>query len=275
MRDIRQTPQYANYLKKIGWIVERPAEINYFIKKVPVLGSVIKVQRPEEIRISKIRELAKKYRAFQIIIEPKTVLDAKFLTSVGFRLSKSPYLPTKTLQIDLTRSKEKIFKSFKKDARYALKKTESLGIGEIKSIEDFRSAWKNSVGLKRYVPPLSHLISLKQSFKSACVYLVYFDDSNHRSEIIGGSIFLQADGIAYYWQAFTNKRGRETLAQYSIVWEGILWAKGRGAKVFDFEGIYDERFPNKSWQGFTHFKKSFRGYEVIYSGCFVKSRLPL
>ncbi|KKU22794.1 MAG: hypothetical protein UX34_C0021G0006 [Candidatus Woesebacteria bacterium GW2011_GWF1_46_13] len=72
MVDIRQTVQYANYLEKIGWVVEKSGEINYFIKKLPLVGSIIKVQRPEEIRINKIRQLSKKYHAFQIIIEPKT-----------------------------------------------------------------------------------------------------------------------------------------------------------------------------------------------------------
>lgn len=90
-----------------------------------------------------------------------------------------------------------------------------------------------------------------------------------------GAIFLLADGIAYYWQAFANKEGRKKLYQYKVVWEGILWAKKKGARIFDFEGIYDERFPNKTWLGFTHFKKSFGGYEVEYSGAFVKSRIAL
>jgi len=85
-----------------------------------------------------------------------------------------------------------------------------------------------------------------------------------------GAIFLSGDGIGYYWQAFTNREGREKHEQYNIVWEGILRVKKIGARIFDFEGIYDERFPNKSWLGFTHFKKSFGGYEVIHPGTFVK-----
>ena len=51
MNDIRQTAKYAKYLKKIGWQVERINEINYFIKKFPLIGSVIKVQRPENIEL--------------------------------------------------------------------------------------------------------------------------------------------------------------------------------------------------------------------------------
>mgnify|MGYP001594001363 CR=1 FL=1 len=267
MVDIRQTSQYARYLGKIGWKVERAAEINYFIKKIPLVGSIVKIQRPEEIRIDKIRELAKKYRTLQIIVEPKNELDIKFLTSLGFKLSKSPYLPTKTLFLDLTKSERELIKGMKKDARYAIKKTKNLKTKEIKNLEKFREAWKKSVGIKRYVPSLSHLAALKNSFKDKCLLLTTQDSS-------AGAIFLVGDGRAYYWQAFTNKEGRKSLAQYKIVWEGILWAKTKRARVFDFEGILDERFPNKSWKGFTHFKKSFGGYEIEYPGCFTKAMVP-
>lgn len=275
MVDIRQTIQYANYLSKIGWIVERTAEVNYFIKKLPLIGSVIKIQRPEEIRYKDIKIFSKKYRAFQIITEPKTQLDANFLTSVGFKLSKSPYLPTKTLQLDLTVPINRLMGNLEKDARYAIRKNQDLRfkIYDLTNLEKFRNAWRKAVEWKRYVPPLSHLKALKKSFKGNCVFLSCFDESIHRSVVNSGAVFLLAEGIAYYWQAFTNAEGRKKLNQYKIVWEGILWAKKNGAKIFDFEGIYDERFPDKSWLGFTHFKKSFGGYELQYPGCFVKNLL--
>jgi hypothetical protein len=265
MIDIRQTIQYANYLSKIGWAVERGAEINYFIKKVSLVGSVIKIQRPEEIRINKIRGLAKKYRAFQTIVEPKTQLDAKYLASIRFRLSKSPYLPTKTLHLDLTGTKEELLNQLKKDARSALKKNSELKIVNygVEDIEKFRKAWKMTIGVKRYVSPLPHLKALKKSFRKNSLFITDEDGNS-------GGIFLIGDKIGYYWQAFSNKGARKLQAQYKIVWEGILWAKRRGTKIFDFEGIYDERFPNKSWVGFTHFKKSFGGYVVEYPGTFVK-----
>ena len=116
MIDIRQTPQYAEYLKNIGWIVERQNNTNFFIKKIPLFGSVIKIQRSEKISTPITKKYSQKYRAFQIIYEPKNIPDAKYLLSCGYRLSKSPYLPTKTIQIDLSQSKEKIIGQMKKDA---------------------------------------------------------------------------------------------------------------------------------------------------------------
>lgn len=279
MLDVRQTPEYAKYLKKLGWRVEKKAEINYFIKKFSIIGSVLKLQRPEEIRLDHIVEIGRKYRTFQTIIEPKTQLDAKHLVSLGFKPSKSPYLPTKTLILDLTKSKATLIKGLKKDARKAIEGPAftSGGIVEYSTpndIKNLQKAWKKSVKLGRHVPSVKKLLALKSTFnKSTSLFLA---SHNVNRDVIGGAIFTRSsEKISYYWQAFSNKEGRSTLSAYSLLWNGILWAKSNGCKIFDFEGIFDPRFPNKSWLGFTHFKKSFGGTELEYPGAFVKNRLPI
>jgi len=279
MFDIRQSESYAKYLKSLGWTVERIGEINYFIRKMPILGSILKLQRAEEIRMDTINKLCRKYGVYQTIIEPKSDLDAKYLASSGFKLTKTTYLPSKTLQIDLTQPKAEILKHFKKDARQAIKKGESIKIAEYSTPEEikiFREEWKNSVKFNRYVPSVGQLIKLKKSFPQS--HSLFLTSHNIVSRIIGGVIFTtssheRSNYITYYWQAFTNKEGRSTLAQYSLLWQGILWAKKHGYKIFDFEGVFDPRFPNKSWLGFTHFKRSFGGYEVTYPGCYTKFNL--
>lgn len=266
MLDIRQTATYAKYLKKRGWEVENKDHINIFIKKIPLLGSVLKIQRPEVINYSKIKKVAKKYRAFQIIVEPRTALDAKHLISLGFKQSNKPYLPSKTLYLDLTKSKKEILNSFKKETKRIVKKLENHEAKEVKDIDEFRKAWKKAVPKKRYVPSKKALKDLKRSFKSRALFLLSEDDS-------AGAIFLKSDGISYYWQAFAGKKARENNSQYKIVWDGIKWAKNKGSKIFDFEGIYDRRFPKESWKGFSFFKKGFGGEEKTYPGTFVKTKL--
>ena len=144
MVDIRQTQQYANYLQRIGWIVERIAGVNYFIKNFPIIGSIIKIQRPEFIDGKTINQLVNKYRAFQIILEPKDMVKGRWLMANGFKLSNSPYLPTKTLQLDLTKSKNELFNGIKKDARSAIRKKSDLRfmIYDLKDLEEFRNDWK-------------------------------------------------------------------------------------------------------------------------------------
>ncbi len=290
MTDIRQSENYAKYLKSQDWIVERIDKINYFVRRIPILGSVMKVQRPEKIDLIVINQLISKYRPFQIIVEPKTAADSRLLENNGYRLSKSPFLPTKTIKIDLTQSIDDIFRNFSKDARYSIKRGESIKAEECSSplkIQKFHEAWKKSANFNRYVPSLDSLIKIKKSFpQSNSLFLTSY---NKFSNIIGGALFTvsshadvsdyityrEAASSAYYWYGFTNKEGRTSLSQYALLYQGILWAKKNGSKIFDFEGIYDERFPNKSWLGFSHFKKQFGGTEVSYPGCYSKFRFPI
>ena len=298
MIDIRQTQEYARYMKSLGWTVDRIEDTNYFVRKIPLLGSILKVQRPEEIRMDTINELCRKYGVFQTIIEPKNKNQVLSIKNYGFKLAKSTYLPSKTLQLDLSLSMNRLIDSMKKDARRIIKKSntawgsnDTMGekgfIKEYSTPEEikiFREGWKNSVKLSRYVPSAEQLIKLKKSFpclrRQAQSKSLFLASHNISGSIIGGVIFTtssheRSNYITYYWQAFTNSEGRSLLSQYSLLYQGILWAKKSGYKIFDFEGIYDPRFPNKSWLGFTHFKRSFGGYEVSYPGCYTRFKLPI
>ncbi len=276
MIDIRQSLQYAKYLEKEGWIVERIDKTNYFIKKFPLIGSILKLQRPEKIDFGTINKLCQKYRVFQIIIEPKNDTYTKLLSLKGYKLSKSPYLPSKTLQIDLTQTKERIYANFTKDCKYNIRKGEKIKVKEYSTpneIKRWREAWRSAVKFDRYVPKLRQLINLRKSFTNG--NSIFLASHNIAGSIIGGALFTKVShGTAYYWYGFTSKEGRSSLSQYSLLYNGILWAKKSGCKVFDFEGVYDSRFPNRSWLGFSHFKKSFGGKEILYPGCYTKSRLP-
>ncbi len=282
MLDIRQTERYGEYLSGNGWIVERVNNTNYFFKHLPFLGSILKLQRPQTLDFEIINKLSRKHRTFQFFIEPKDNKDAELLIQHGFKLSKNPFLPSQTLQIDLTKSEKEIFAAFKKDARYAVKRGEGNIIKSFDSYREYstideikiwRDAWKNSVKFDRYVPSVIQLINLRKSFPQS--NSLFLASHNIVGRIIGGALFTTSSHkgsnyITYYWHGFTNKEGRTSLSQYSLLYSGILWAKRQGYKVFDFEGIYDPRFPNKSWLGFTHFKRSFGGLEVAYPGCYTK-----
>jgi len=278
MTDIRQSKNYAKYLETQGWIVESLSaqaginNINYYIRKLPILGSVLKIQRPKEIDIRTIQKLEKKYKVFQTIIEPTNQYDAISCVQYRYRLSKNPFLPSKTLHLDLTKPIV-----FEKETRRCIKIGEKQKVKEYNSPDEiklFHRAWKKSVNFNRYVPSLNSLLNLRKSFPNN--HSTFLASHNKLGNIIGGALFTRSlHDYGYYWYGFTNKEGRTSLSQYSLLYSGILWAKKQGVKVFDFEGIYDDRFPNKSWLGFTHFKKSFGGTEILYPGCFTKFRLPV
>ena len=272
MQDLRQSLQYGEYMRKIGWQVEQLDGCQIFIKKIPLICSFIKIQRPEKIPFLKIEKIAKKYRAFCVKIEPRNHGDTEKLKKHGYKKDNSPYAPPKTLQIGLTLSEKQILAQMKKDGRYSIRKAEKEEIEILRNgdIEEFHQAWKKHNHRRLWIPLLKWLQALKDSFKNDFFQLIINDPP------LAGVILLKHNEIMYYYYAFSSKEGQKLFAPYLLVWEGIKLAKKQGCQIFDFEGIEDPRYKStKSWRGFSHFKKSFGGKEIEYPGSFSKYRLPL
>lgn len=274
MLDLRQTLEYANFMENIGWIVERIDGVNYFIRRFPLVGSFIKIQRPEKINYQHVAQLAVKHRAFQIVIEPKYFNHQKLIYNWGFRQSRSPFLPTKTIHIDLSKSEKTLLEEMHYKTRYNIRKTQNskLKIQNSKDIETFADFWQRCALKQRgmFLSQKKEITTLFRTFgKWADLILVSKD-----KEILSGILMVKTKNIAYYMYAASSPLGKKLFAPTLNVWQAILLAKKAGCKVFDFEGVYDERFPLKSWKGFTRFKKSFGGKEIEYPGAFVKYRLP-
>ena len=83
MIDIRQSPQWANYQKSLGWKVERIKGVNYAIRKIPVLGNIVKIQRPKQLSSLTVRRLDRKYRSFQVIVEPLLMANCQWLMATS------------------------------------------------------------------------------------------------------------------------------------------------------------------------------------------------
>lgn len=260
--DLRQTKEYGEYLKQQGWIIEEiqnsnfKHQINVFIRRLPWIPfSVMKMQRfTGEINWEKLNQIKSKHKVIFSVLEP-----LEKIKMPNYKLSASPYLPTKTLVIDLGKSEEVLLKEMSKDARQKIKKTIRLYDCtnlEREKIREFWGEWKRCK--KGYVPSLKALRNLKNSFGERAWFLIV--------EGKAGVIILLSDDTAYYYFAWTNNEGRKAGVQYKLVWEAIKKAKKMGLKKFDFEGIYDERWPLKSWQGFSAFKKKFGGEAIEYPG---------
>jgi len=276
--DVRQSPEYAKYIEFIGWQVEKINKGNVFIKKIPLFGSLIKIQRIEPpIPFGEIEKLAKKHRAFQIIVEPSFAPQ----TPHDYRPLKSPFVPTKTLILDLRQTEEKIFASFSKNKRRDIRIAEKnhLVIKE-GSPQDFvqlkkKTLWKKRIlplGTEREVLPLMKAFGEKSKILIAHLSTI----PHNRQDPFAGTLLLFHDKTAYYWQAAATNTGKKFMAPTLLLWKAIKLAKKKGCEVFDFEGVYDERFPkNKSWLGFTHFKKGFGGKEIEFPLPLSSFKFPL
>jgi lipid II:glycine glycyltransferase (peptidoglycan interpeptide bridge formation enzyme) len=273
MTDLRQSPKWADYLQSLGWKVEKIENVNCFFRKLPFLGLMVKIQRPEKLPLKQIEKFTQKYKTFLAKIEPKDEKQAQVLLKNGFKLSRFPLSPPKTIIIDLKKSEDQLLSQMHPKTRYNIKIAQRNGI-KVEISDDFDSfskIWLESQKRKKIsFATTSQMEKFWQVFKEDS-FLILAKDK--KGQVLAGILMPIYDKIAYYLYAGSKKEGNKLFAPTFVTWQALKIAKEKGAKVFDFEGVYDERFKSatSSWQGFSRFKKSFGGKEVAYSGAFYKT----
>lgn len=270
-------------MKLIGWETIKIGNGQIYIKKFPLIGSVIKAQRIKPpIPFLQIEKLVKKHRAFLVEIDQeKPVTNDQWsvvsdFKKYGYKINKRPYFPTKTIQIDLARPEKEIFNSFSEAKRRAVRKAIKNGV-TIKEADNYKEfSWlKKKSLLEKFVLPImaeKEVKNLWQAFspKNSKIILAYF-----KKQPVAGIFLLHYNKVAYYWLAASCKLGKKLFAPTLLIWETLKIAKKLGCQVFDFEGVYDQRFPVKSWLGFTKFKQGFGGKEILYPPSLIKTKIYL
>lgn len=258
MQDIHQSKIYAEFMARIGWTVEKIDTINIFIKKFPLAGAIIKIQRPNTLPASeKLQELKKSYNVKSISFEPNIGFKQQ---AANYNLLKSPFLPTKTIFTDISATSDQIFKSFTEAKQRAVRRAKKAGVVvSISNIESFIQLKNKTSGLFGFLTTTT----LKTLWESLYPnHIAVLSTDNNSASIL----LLFYKQTAHYWMAAANKEGKQNFAPTLLVWEAIKLAKQKGCTSFDFEGVYDERYPtiNKNWLGFTKFKQGFGGKEIYY-----------
>lgn len=283
--DIRQSENWGKYLTSIDWKVEKIGLSQAFIRPIPLTGrSVIKIQHPyNPLPLSKIDELAKKHKALFAIIEPdiKDFKNEGGFYKFGFQPAKMSYTHTATIYINLQRSLKKLLSSFSENARRNIKKSQSNNL-QIKTVllkdqsndEEFKKFYSlltNLTKLKKfYVPGYREFYKKMLAFKNNSAILFAFNQDNSQPIAAVWLGFLKDTAI--YMNTGITEEGYKFLANYLLVWESFKLAKKMKLKLFDFEGIYDSRFPKyrKSWINFSEFKKRFHGEVIEFPAPFIK-----
>ena len=280
--DLRQSDGWAKYLESQGWEVGR-VKCKIYIRKIPLFGSVIKIQRPEELpSFEEIDRIAKKHRALLVKLEPLTADQYKLASENGFVPDKLPSIPSKTIIIDLTKSEQELWEELSQDTRQSVKKAmdnqltishyQPGGQGFDQALEQFHQLLTETGRRHKFwTPGLNQLKSKAGVFgPDANLFLVL----SKSGRPVAGAFTLMDDGT----HSGSSKEGQHLYASYFLLWETIKYL--RESKRFnrhDLAGIYDPRFhkATRRWQGFTTFKRKFGGKEVGYPSPLIKHFNPV
>ncbi len=268
----QQSSLYADYIKQLGWSVIILDRVQIFLRNIPITGTLAKIHRPEHLpKLSKLLPILERHHVKTLAVEPLQTQNPDEFTawikelSAHVRINRSPFLPTKTIVVDLQQKEENIFSAFSEAKRRGVRRAmkHDVVIRESSKIDDLIKIKNKSAGFLGFIT--THGIkNLWQIFapKHAAILLAY----SQTNQLVGGVLILFWDRVAYYWIAGASREGKKLFAPTLLVWEALLLSKRRGCTSFDFVGAWDERMPkeNTAWIGFTKFKEGFGGKTIYY-----------
>lgn len=287
--DIKQTPQWGNYLEQMGWTPKMVGKTLVLIRIIrPFNFSVIKIIHPYgPLPFEKIDKLAKEFNALFVVIEPHHYkYNPASFPKKGYRVSFMRYTNSATIKIDLKQKEHDLFRSFSENAQRNIKKSlknnlrvETVFLKNEKTTKHFDQFFKLLENLKKikkfYTPDYKEYIKKMTAFKDTSYILFAYEKGS--KEPIATVWYASYNNVVSYIQTGITQRGYELLANYLLVWEGLKQAQKLKLEVFDFETIYDERYPKDhlSWRGYSEFKKRFHGYTIEYPPTWIKLYNPL
>lgn len=270
--EFQQSPLYAKYIEALHWKVITLDGVHLFYKKIPLLGGLLKIQRPLHLPVPrKLIKLISEYSVKTVAIEPiqKQNVSAykKWIISVSkyCRVVRSAYMPTKTILVDLKPTEDEIFHRFSEAKRRAVRKAQKNGVTveESSNIKELIRIKNKSGGFLGFITTvgIDKFWNIMEP-KNATILLAYASSHN----LVAGVLVVFWGATAYYWVAGSDRVGKKLFAPTLLVWETLRVAKNHHASKFDFLGVWDERKPNEhhDWKGFTRFKEGFGGSAFYY-----------
>lgn len=171
--------------------------------------------------------------------------------------------PRHTLMLDISMDEEKILAQMKPKGRYNIKLARKKGIKIFveDSLENFWNLLEQTTKRDGFTANKKYVYqAMLDSFGENAVLLSAKDETG---EILASKIFLASGDTALYYYGTSSNQKRNLMAPYLLQWEGILWAKAKGAKIYDFLGICPEGDKNHQLSSVAQFKHKFGGQRVI------------
>lgn len=255
----------------LGWSVVYVDAVQVFIRWLPVIGTIAKIQRPSHLPyLPLFIPVLKKYKVNRVSLDPGYMQTKDELKQWIFSLKKwvsvdvSLNLQTKTILVDVTPAFEVVFSRLTSAKRRAVRRAEKNNIVVTVShdIDVLILTKSRAAGFLGGITTTG-LRQLWKAFspKNAAILLAF-----QQSSPIGGLLILFYNKTAYYWIAGATKKGKKLFAPTLLVFEALKLAHKKRCTFFDFIGVWDERLPKRytNWFGFTKFKEGFGGKPVYY-----------
>lgn len=188
-----------------------------------------------------------------------------FAVPSGWQQKESPEIfPETTLLLDLSLSEDNLLAQMKQKGRYNIRLAGKKGVEVMreKSVDHFWSIIQETAKRDGF---RTHRKSIyRQMLESFGENAVLLSAKDAEGEILSSALFVLSGATAVYYYGASKSTKRSLMSPYLLQWKGILWAKEKGAKHYDFLGISPEWAQNHRLQTVSDFKEKFGGQRVQY-----------
>jgi len=281
--DPRQTDLWAKFIESKGYktILLKNNSILHEFKLGNI--SVLKSFRPnlnEEI-LEEIQQIANSKTNLLCKISPNYDFDENLKDKFKYQEINATMSATKTCIIDLTKNLDDIYKDYSENTRYKINRSirekdriEIIQNPKNKDIDKFYDSLEERQKFKKFISYTREEVRYLSNLFWNDSFIVSAYDKNNK--IVVSNIYFLNKGKVTYFAGSLNTENHKSKAGYQLIHEATKFFKNYGVKVYDFEGITDER--NRytfDWVGVTNFKLKFGKTVLTYPSTLIKYNNPI
>ncbi len=274
-----QSWEWGEFRKSQGVKIVRFSTYQISFHQLPFLnftvGYLPKSPFPNKEDLEMLKEIGRQNKSIFIKIEPnierQSFKDAE-LQSLGLTKGK-PLFTKHTSVIDLTRSEEEIFNSFKSKTRYNIRLAEKHGV---KVQED-----NSERAFETYLKLLFETTARQGFYAHNKDYhwqqwkilqpagISHLLTATYKGKILSAFLLFIFNDTLYYPYGASTREYKELMAPTLLMWKAIKFGKVHGCKLFDLWGDTEPNPPpNHPYYGFHRFKEGFSPKLVEFIGTY-------
>lgn len=261
-----------------------------WIRKIPIFGNIMYSARGPVCDIHNeevlkdltegANELAKKYNAFVLRIEPDIKKDdekfREIVTKLGYSIKddsknfKDEIQPRFVFRLDIAgKTEDEIFAAFHQKTRYNIRLATKKGVvikeGSREDLKDFHDIMvetgKRDDFIIRSLEYFQKMYDELVPLGHMKLLMAYYEDK----PIAGIIPIIYGKNVWYLYGASSNSH-RNLMPNYLLQWTMIKEAIARGANMYDFRGVSGVVDENHPQYGLYRFKKGFNAEFTEFIG---------
>jgi len=271
-KDFRQTSEWASFIQSLGY---KPKNLsNGTLIHEFSLGpiSIIKSFRPELTNESlyEIQQIANSKANLICKLSPNYDFDLSLKTKFKYEDVNSTMSPIRTCIRDLTENHDEIIKSLSENTRYKINRStrekdriEIIQNPNNKYLDRFYEYLAKRQNESKFITfSKKEMRILRDNFWENSYLITAFDSNGN---IVVSNFYLRNEDKVTYFAGSLNSENHKSKAGYQLISEAFRYFQTQGIKLYDFEGLSDERDPAtyQDWLGYTNFKLKF-GNQVFH-----------